>query len=152
FRKDEQGKRVGGSTYWYKFYFNGKLIRQSTKQSNDKVARQMEAAHRTSLAKGEVGIREKRNAITLAVFLKKDFLPYIEAHFAAAKPKTADSYKYGVELMLKAEMGKLRLDEITSQHAAGLIARYSKLSPSTINCGLRTLRRALRLAVDWGKI
>ena len=33
---------------------------QSTKQGNDKVARQMEAAHRTSLAKGEVGIREKQ--------------------------------------------------------------------------------------------
>jgi integrase len=29
-------------------------------------------------------------------------------------------------------------------------ARNSKLSASTINCGLRTLRRALNLALDWG--
>ena len=49
-----------GNVYWYKFMWQGKLVRESTKQRNDKVARQMEAAHRTSLAKGEVGIREKK--------------------------------------------------------------------------------------------
>jgi integrase len=40
-----------GKIYWYKFVWNGELIRESTKQGNDKVARQMEAAHRTRLAK-----------------------------------------------------------------------------------------------------
>ena len=49
-----------GEVYWYKFMWQGRMVRESTKQGNDKVARQMEAAHRTSLAKGEVGIREKR--------------------------------------------------------------------------------------------
>jgi hypothetical protein len=46
-----------GEVYWYKFMWQGKMVHESTKQGNDKVARQMEAAHRTSLAKGEVGIR-----------------------------------------------------------------------------------------------
>ena len=41
-----------GKVYWYKFTWNGKAIRESTKQGNDKVARQMEAAHRTSLGQG----------------------------------------------------------------------------------------------------
>jgi hypothetical protein len=50
--------------YWYKFVWHGELIRESTKQGNDKVARQMVAAHRTSLAKGEVGIREKGGSDT----------------------------------------------------------------------------------------
>lgn len=54
------GKRGSCGVYWYKFMWLGKLVRESTKQGNDKVARQMEAAHRTSLAKGEVGIREKK--------------------------------------------------------------------------------------------
>ena len=58
-----------GGTYWYKFVWHGKLVRESTKQGNDKVARQMESAHRTSLAKGEVGIREKKPVPTLASFL-----------------------------------------------------------------------------------
>ena len=73
--------------YWYRFQWQGKLIRESTKQGNDKVARQMEAAHRTSLAKGEVGIREKRPSPTVREFLQRNFLPYIETRHAA-KPGT----------------------------------------------------------------
>jgi hypothetical protein len=48
--------------------WNGKLVRESTKQGNDKVARQMEAAHKSSLAREEVGIRDKKTVPTLAEF------------------------------------------------------------------------------------
>jgi hypothetical protein len=54
-----------GGVYWYKFMWKGELVRESTKQGNDKIARQMEAARKTALAKGEVGIREKKPAPTL---------------------------------------------------------------------------------------
>ena len=140
-----------GEVYWYKFMWKGELVRESTKQGNDKVARQMEAAHRTSLAKGEVGIRDKKPSVGLSDYLKKDFLPFVEAN-SKAKPKTAVYYRYGVTLLLASDMGSLRLEEITSQHAAGFIARNSRLSASTMNCGLRTLRRALKLAEEWGKL
>ena len=140
-----------GKIYWYKFMWNGELIRESTKQGNHNTARNMESAHRASLANGLVGIREKKQAPTLAEFLEKDFLPYVETHFAS-KPKTAAYYAYGAALLKEAEMGSLRLDVITSQNAVGFIAKKSKLSPSTVNCGLRTLRRALNLADEWGKI
>jgi hypothetical protein len=53
------------------------VIRESTKQGSDKVARNMESAHRTSLAQGLVGIREKKPAPVLRDFLKNDFLPYV---------------------------------------------------------------------------
>ena len=62
------GKRRTCGVYWYKFMWLGTPVRKSTKQGNDKVARQMEAAHRTSLAKGEVGIREKKSVPVLAEF------------------------------------------------------------------------------------
>jgi hypothetical protein len=52
-------------TYWFHFYFNGEHVQQSTKQGNPKVARQIEAAHRTRLAKGEVGIVEKKALATV---------------------------------------------------------------------------------------
>ena len=42
-----------GKTYWYHFWFNGQHVQGSTKQGNPRVARQMKAAHRTSLARGE---------------------------------------------------------------------------------------------------
>src|SRR5437879_488464 len=107
-----------GKIYWYKFAWKGETIRHSTRQKNDKVARQIEAAHRTSLANGEVGIREKKTVPTLLDFLKKEFLPYVDAHFADAKPKTKDYYYYGVELLLSAGIGRVMLNEITSQHGA----------------------------------
>ena len=68
------GKKRGScGVYWYKFMWQGKLVRESTKQGNDDVARQMEAAHRTSLAKGEVGIREKTPVPTLKEFCDRRF-------------------------------------------------------------------------------
>ena len=42
-----------GDTYWYKFMFNGQLIRESTRQGSDRVARNMESAHRTRPARVE---------------------------------------------------------------------------------------------------
>jgi len=140
-----------GKIYWYKFMWQGRLVRESTKQGNDKVARQMESAHRTSLAKGEVGIREKVPAPTLGEFLKKDFLPYIDTTFAL-KPATARYYRAGAKSLQDSGLSGLRIDEINDQHARHYASRLSHLSPSTINCGLRTLRRALYLATDWGRM
>jgi len=37
--------------WWYKLTWNGDAIRESTNLTNKRVAEQMEAAHRTSLAK-----------------------------------------------------------------------------------------------------
>ena len=64
-----------GRIYWYKFMLNGKTFRESTRQSNQNTARQMEGAHRASLAKGEVGIREKKIPPILADFISQRFEP-----------------------------------------------------------------------------
>lgn len=140
-----------GKFYWYKFMWQGKLVRESTKQGNDKVARNMESAHRTSLAKGEVGIREKKPPPTLAEFLKNDFLPFCKTRHAE-RPATLRYYNTGANSLIESDLASTRLDEISDQHAQQYAARLSNLSPSTINCGLRTLRRAVYLAAEWGKI
>src|SRR5215831_1850106 len=86
-----------GKVYWYKFRWYGKLIRESTKQGSDKVARQMEAAHRTSLAKGEVGIREKKPVPTLREFIDKRIEPWGKARFEKTSPNTwRDYYRVGL--------------------------------------------------------
>jgi len=56
-------------------------VRESTKQGNDKVARQMEAAHKTSLAKGKVGIREKRPVPARKEFCDTRLEPWAKATF-----------------------------------------------------------------------
>src|ERR1700690_3436056 len=71
-----------GRVWWYRFTWNGMPIRESTKQTNKRVAEQIEAAHKTSLAKGEVGIREKQRSPTVAEFAENDFLPHVRCRFA----------------------------------------------------------------------
>src|ERR1022692_3925209 len=89
-----------GDIYWYRFNWYGKQIRESTKQGNPRVARQIEAGHKTALAKGEVGIREKTSIPTLKDFSERDFLPFVESQFKD-KPNTLAYYKFGVKCLLE---------------------------------------------------
>jgi integrase len=144
-----------GKVYWYKFRWNGELVRESTKQGNDKVARQMEAAHRTSLAKGEVGIREKKAAPTFAEFCEKRFEPWIKT--TTAQKTWLDFYRVGLRAInAYRPLASLRLDEINSESAAAFAAhrRAQKggLEVSTVNSSLRVLRRVLRQAAEWGLV
>src|ERR1700751_5120043 len=118
----------------------GEMVRESTKQGNDKVARQMEAAHKTSLAKGEVGIREKKPAPTLKEFLKQDFQNYTKTK-PAHRALTLRYYTQGSDMLVKSELASLRLNELTDEHAQQFARQYAALSPSGINRGFRTLRR-----------
>jgi len=57
-----------GGKYWYTFKFNGERVAKSSRTGNKEAARQIEAAHRLRLAKGEAGIIERPPAPTLAEF------------------------------------------------------------------------------------
>jgi integrase len=95
--------------------------------------------------------RKRRSPVpTLREFLTKQFLPFAEtAH--SSKPATLRYYRTGASsLLAMSNLADLRLDKITNEHATHYAARLKKLSPSTINCGLRTLRRAIYLASEWG--
>ena len=78
-----------GRVWWYRFTWKGEPIRESTKQTNKRVGEQIEAAHKTSLAKGEVGIRDRKPAATIRQFANLDFLPFCRSTFAA---KTEDAF------------------------------------------------------------
>jgi hypothetical protein len=74
----------GTFVYWYNFWHDSKHVQKSAKTTNPRKARQAEAIHRAKLANGETGFRE-RKAITLAGFLKNDFLPFVESKFKLSK-------------------------------------------------------------------
>ena len=142
-----------GKIYWYKFVWNGKSVRESTKQRNDKVARQMEAAHRTSLAKGEVGIREKKTIPTLAEFCRKRFVPWAES--TCAVKTWRDFYRVGVlALQAFAPLADSPLNEITPEMVADFASHRQAqgMKVATVNASLRILRRILRVAQEWGEI
>src|SRR5437762_10575396 len=92
-----------GDIYWYKFMWQGEIVRESTHQRNDKVARRQEAAHRTRLSNGEVGIREKQRVPILREFLKGDFQRYAETRHVA-KPMTFRYYKQGSDMLIRSSL------------------------------------------------
>jgi integrase len=144
-----------GDVYWYKFMWQGKLVRESTKQRNDKVARQMEAAHRTALAKGEVGIREKKPIPTLNNFCEDRVEPWAKSTFKEAAPKTWLWYCFGINSVKNsATLSGLQLNEIGPEMIAAFASERQRdgLQISSVNSCLRALRRILRLAVEWGAL
>jgi integrase len=94
-------------------------------------------------------VKKHRVIPTLAGFLKDRFEPFVKAD-STTEPKTRDYYLYGTRLLLEGGLGDLLLNEITSEHSTSFLGAKANLSPSTQNCGLRTLRRALNLAEKWG--
>ena len=141
--------RKSGKFYSYRFMWRVEWIEKSTHQSNANVARQMEAAHRTSLAKGELGIVEKQPAPTLKRFAEDSFLPYVATTFAK-QPKTRAYYEYGVKCLLGFDkLANERLDRITSETIGSYVATRQAAGNqiTTINRQLQVLRRMFNRAM-----
>src|SRR2546430_4506629 len=136
-----------GKVYWYKFMWHGQLIRESTKQGNDKIARNMESAHRTSLAQGLVGIRERKPAPVLRDFLNDDFLTYVETKHAL-KVGTVEYYSGGGKIVLQSRPASPRFDRVTAQGAPQVSSPPGPFSAPPLNIGLRPPRRAPNLAAQ----
>jgi len=142
-----------GTTYWYHFWFSGQHIQESTKQGNPRLARNMEAAHRTALAKGEVGFREKKPMPTLAEFCQKRIEPWAKATFEQPSRKTWLWYRTGLRsIYTYLPLAAKRIDQITGEHVADFAAHRQAqgLQVASVNSSLQVLRRCLRLAVEWG--
>jgi integrase len=116
--------------------------------------------HRAALAKGEVGIREKKPVPTLKEFAERDFLPFVKSTFAA-KPKTVAYYENGINRLLAVErLADERLDMITSDRIAEYVAKRQEatgkrgrtLQVASLNRELQVLRRMFHLAQEWGRV
>ncbi len=139
-----------GEVWWYEFVFGGERIRESTKQSNKRTAEQIEAARRTQLAKGEVGIKERTPVPTLAEFARLSFLPHVVAR-KSKKPKTLAFYQNSVvNLLAFQRLGNARLDRIDIPLIDAYITYRQMMGRqiSTINRELATLRRMFNLVPE----
>jgi len=148
-----------GNCWWFEFVFNAERVRESTKQGNKRIAEQIEAARKTQLAKGEVGIQDRKPAPALKNFVQR-FTQAIEVQ-CAEKPRTISFYKAKVKTLLADSiLANTRLDEIDEaaiekyvQGRSRFVSRRKQaLSPGSINRELATLRRLLRLAHEWKEI
>jgi len=141
-----------GNVYWYHFLFNGEHVQKSTKQGNPRKARQMEAAYRTALAMGEVGIEERKAAPMFAEIANR-FIAHVETRHEN-KPQTVQFYAAKLSRLLAYKpIAGARLDRIDEGVIEGyVVARRASVGPATVNRELATLRRMLRLAHEWREI
>lgn len=142
-----------GRIYWYKFMWNGEMVRESTRQPNQNTARQMEAAHRASLAKGEVGIRDRKPLMTLGDFCRKRFAPWSES--SSSLKTWRDFYRVGLmAIQAYTPLAGLTLEAITTERIADFASHRQAegMKVATVNASLRILRRVLRVAEEWGEL
>ena len=138
--------------YFAKFRWQGKLIRRSTRATDSKTAHAIEGRIRSELARGNWGILDEHKPVqTLGEFLKREFLSFVETK-CADKENTLAYYRAGVTRLQASDFAALPIDQLSDQHAGQFAKRWECFKPTTVNCGLRTLRRALSLAYEWGKL
>jgi integrase len=135
-----------GRFYWYEFTYNGQRYRKSTRQRSERAAIDIEAAKRTQLAKGDVGLEQRPPAPTLAQF-EKTFVAWVRR----TKPnlRTQEFYETNFSRLLDFKpFAGTRLDQIDE----AMIERFKiamdlrGVSKTTVNRRLSTLRKALRYA------
>jgi len=109
----------------------------------------MEAACKTALAKGEVGLVERKPAPTLREFEKR-FMNSVKTR-CAEKPMTVRFYEAKMTRLLEfTPIADTRLDRIDEGMIESFVQHRRKtVSPASVNRELATLRRALRLAHEW---
>ena len=143
-----------GGVYSYSFVFRGERVQRSTRQADCKVARQMEAACRTALAKGEVGIVERKPAPTLKDFGQRFLDNASVGRKQAPRLSTLEFYTFRLNTLTKFEpLASARLDLIKPELVERYIhSRLATVSPTCVNRELATLRRCLRFALELGLI
>jgi len=139
-----------GTTYWMEFMFSGRRVRRTTGVANKRQAELIEAAFKTQLARGEVGIEDRKPAPTLKGF-EQSFADFVSTR-NASKPQTVLFYANKLKQLLKYEpLREARLDWIDE----ALIERYiiwrrkQDITCTTVNRELATLRRILHIAEEW---
>lgn len=159
-----------GGVYWYKFHWTLKhengtrenfLIRKSARTGNKKKAGEVEDEHRRALRLGQIhpadpwpAPKPQAPQVPTVREFTKQFLSFVEVQ---KKAGTKRFYGICANRVLKfAPLADAVLTDVTSE----LISKYAHWRRSTsaeesiltVNGELRTLRRMLRLAHEWGLI
>jgi integrase len=137
-----------GQTYWYKFLFQGQLIRESAKTNSKTVAREAERARRRDLELGFNRIT-KRERLPLFALAAKEWL----ASKSALTPLGRVYYEQ-YSRKLAREFGERLVSDITLNDIAALQRKRvgEGLSARSVNCEVATLRQVLKHYGLWASI
>ena len=143
-----------GKFYWFQFEYDGKRHRKSTKTGNRRAAEDIEAAFRTALARGDVGLTEKKKIPSFKTAMR-DFLKWSEQEHTA-KPATYQRYVTSSKALLNhfkdVSLDKVTPDEVerykivrqaerrSARSKDGRKVAKGKIKPATVNRELACLR------------
>ena len=133
-----------GGVWHYDFAMDGRRYRGTTKESVSSRARMIEAKLMNEAKQRKLTVQ--RRTLTLAEFSKR-FLKWVEtSHLEAQSQKY---YQSGWRMLSQTPLSGVRLAHITTDEAAALRFKHSA---ANANRALRTLRRMLGKAAEWGVI
>jgi len=137
-----------GQTYWYKFLFQGQLMRDSAKTNSKTVAREAERARRREL---ELAVNRipKRDRTPLFAIAAREWL----ASKNTLAPKSLERFQHHVAT-LTVEFGQRLICDITADDVLRLRSkRISEgLAPRTVNYEIAALRGVLKSKGFWGAV
>jgi integrase len=138
-----------GSTYHYRIRWNGRQYRGSCKTSKLSEAPKVESLVLAQLLENKRPPGSKKLP-TLAEFSSR-FFQWMGSLPTDRPPKegTRKYYHVGWKLLEKTTLASRRIDHIESDHISALAVGSS---PANTNNALRTLRRILKQAQEWGLI
>ncbi len=137
-----------GGIYHYRFMFEGEIQRGSCFTGDKRAADKIEAARKTELAMGKVGIGRKKKTPTFEDYALNVFMPDVRIN--KTKHFTVTYYQNSINHLLKSPLAPKRLDEIATTDVTAHKGRMLKddFSISTINGSLRALKRLLNVACE----
>src|SRR5271156_1653541 len=137
-----------GETYWFKFLFQGQLIRESARTNSKTVAREAERARRREieLAVNRIPKRERMPLFSVAA---KEWL----ASRVALAANTLEAYEHFVETLIE-QFGKRLVCDIDDQDISALQRKRlaEKKSARTVNFEINVLRQVLKAHGLWGTL
>ena len=126
----------------------GSTSRKVRSSQTGNAARDAESAYRTALAKGELGLVERKPAPTLEKFCKDRVGPWAEPRF---EKNTWRWYQAGLKAIYRNPIAKLPLDEITSEHVDNFAAarKERRVQIASVERIFTGSSAVLRLALKW---
>ncbi len=150
-----------GDVYWYEFVHVGRRYRKSTGVKNQRIAGDIERAFRTALAKGEVGITERKPIPGLRIAMN-DFLKWSEQQHTA-HPSAHRRYKVSSVALLRffsdTPLDKITAEEVerfktarareykTARSKKGRVQTKKRVRPATVNRELACLKALINFAI-----
>ena len=138
-----------GNIWHFAFMYNGRRYRGSCKTSNQRTAEKIEAIMLARVME-DGKLPGSTRVPTLADFSER-FLAWLTAlpTDRSPKPPTRKYYRVGWQLLESTKLISMRLDQITTDE---VLAVEVGSSPANTNNALRTIRRMLKKAQEWGLI